>query len=127
MNDDDVHHALPPRCMQSDDPSEAEGARRRVRSPNNRFSWAHFHRRRDSSASSRQEIAVTAPASASASATGLVDLPDSSGLSEDEGKDIYRWAILYEVCLLLHSVFESSADGIGRISEGTLLFYIITK
>jgi hypothetical protein len=96
-----LSHVQPPRFMQSVDPTEADEARRRVRSPNKRFSWAHAHvrRRHDSTASSLKKTPSTTVLTNNDLAGKPVDLPDSSGLPKDESKDIYRWAVLYEVRL----------------------------
>lgn len=106
MDDDDelVHRALPPRCMVSDDPEAADEARRRLRSPNKRLSWAHIRRRRDSTNSTTSSPRVAAAESPTSAPTRqstlkLVQLPGYSENNEEEDKDIYRWAILYEVCL----------------------------
>jgi hypothetical protein len=106
MDDDDdelVHRALPPRCMVSDDPEAADEARKRIRSPNKRLSWAHIRRRRDSTnstPSSPRVVATESPTSAPTrqSTLKLTQPIGSPETQKEEDRDVYRWAVLYEVC-----------------------------
>jgi hypothetical protein len=89
--------ALPPRCMQTDDPAEAELARRKLRSPQRRRLFSRRRKREQSPDNQRNDEPLT---STPIIAQGVNEIVTVNSLTAEEAQgdvDVYRWAVLYEV------------------------------